>query len=205
MWIWWTVSCFFLLQTYLLNTYISNEEGEASERGDARRRSDTKNLHLLQFSSPFVAHPPTIYPRRQKRMRVPAAAGSLWRVASRAAAPPAASSSAASSASSAFVRRLNTHEAISQNLMREYGIPVPPGAIAKTPEEAEKVFSTNFNKGELRMSPNARGPSEWFTLSVLEEGRASCVCGFLQLYARRFGEQRGESSHQLADDVRHYY
>eukprot|EP00741_Cyanophora_paradoxa_P009895 tig00001718_g9585.t1 len=37
------------------------------------------------------------------------------------------------------VRRLNLHEHESQELMRDFGIKVPKGQVAKTPEEAEKA------------------------------------------------------------------
>ncbi len=38
-------------------------------------------------------------------------------------------------------RFLNVHEYISMGLMKEYGVPVPRGAVATTPEEAERVYS----------------------------------------------------------------
>jgi len=37
-------------------------------------------------------------------------------------------------------RLLNVHEHIAMGLLKEYGIPVPKGAVASTPEEAERIF-----------------------------------------------------------------
>lgn len=41
-------------------------------------------------------------------------------------------------------RFLNVHEYISMGLMRGFGVPVPAGAVAATPEEAERIYSTTL-------------------------------------------------------------
>lgn len=47
-------------------------------------------------------------------------------------------------------RFLNVHEYISMDLMRKYGVPVPKGAVASTPAEAEalaaKMLSSSGSK-----------------------------------------------------------
>ncbi len=72
--------------------------------------------------------------------------------------------------SSSVPRRfLNVHEYISMGLMKEYGIPVPGGAVASTPEEAEKIYGLN-SKGEYTWVP-------WHVEAItLIESRCSC-CG----------------------------
>lgn len=37
-------------------------------------------------------------------------------------------------------RFLNIHEYLSMDVMRKYGVPVPRGKVASTPEEAEKAY-----------------------------------------------------------------
>ncbi|KAL7485121.1 hypothetical protein ACHAW6_010722 [Cyclotella cf. meneghiniana] len=44
------------------------------------------------------------------------------------------------------VRYLNVHEYISMEIMNQHGIATPRGFVAKTPEEAEHIFSTMMNK-----------------------------------------------------------
>jgi succinyl-CoA synthetase beta subunit len=41
-------------------------------------------------------------------------------------------------------RFLNVHEYISMGLMRDYGVPVPRGAVASTPEEAERIAAESL-------------------------------------------------------------
>jgi succinyl-CoA synthetase beta subunit len=43
-------------------------------------------------------------------------------------------------------RFLNVHEYISMDLMKEYGVPVPKGAVASTPAEAESIAATMLGK-----------------------------------------------------------
>ena len=44
------------------------------------------------------------------------------------------------------VRFLNVHEYISMEIMNQHGITTPRGFIAKSPEEAEHIFTTMMNK-----------------------------------------------------------
>lgn len=48
---------------------------------------------------------------------------------------------------SATRRWLNVHEYRAMDLMRKYGIPVPRGAVASTPEEAEDVYRHKLGGG----------------------------------------------------------
>ena len=41
-------------------------------------------------------------------------------------------------------RFLNVHEYISMGLMKEFGVPVPRGAVASTPEEAERIAAASL-------------------------------------------------------------
>jgi hypothetical protein len=44
------------------------------------------------------------------------------------------------------------------DLMREYGVNVPRGAVASTPEEAEKIYTDTLNsagKGEYAIQPSS--------------------------------------------------
>jgi hypothetical protein len=44
------------------------------------------------------------------------------------------------------VRYLYVHEYISMEIMNQHGIATPRGFVAKTPEEAEHIFTTMMNK-----------------------------------------------------------
>lgn len=44
------------------------------------------------------------------------------------------------------IRNLNVHEYISMDIMKSHGIATPECYVANTPEEAEHLFDTYFNK-----------------------------------------------------------
>ena len=54
------------------------------------------------------------------------------------------SSSQATRARDGQKRFLNVHEYISMGLMKEFGVPVPRGAVASTPEEAERIAAESL-------------------------------------------------------------
>ena len=48
------------------------------------------------------------------------------------------------------VRFLNVHEYIGQDIFRQYGVPVPEGAVATTPAEAEELYTKMTSGAKAR-------------------------------------------------------
>ena len=62
-------------------------------------------------------------------------------------------------------RFLNVHEYVSMQLMEEYGVPVPRGAVATTPDEAEAAYtSTQCGGGIVLLRLRSCGVlTPWFS------------------------------------------
>jgi succinyl-CoA synthetase beta subunit len=56
------------------------------------------------------------------------------------------------------VRFLNVHEHVSMELMRKFDVPVPRGAVATSPEQAEHVYRTSLGGGGECTAPRAALP-----------------------------------------------
>lgn len=50
------------------------------------------------------------------------------------------------------LRNLHVHEYLSMEIMQEQGIATPEGYVARTPEEAENIFKSSFQKGTWEVS-----------------------------------------------------
>ena len=88
---------------------------------------------------------------QQQQQNNAVAATRRRRLPSTAAAPAAAPVAAVGA-----IRCLNVHEYISMEIMKNHGIPTPECFVAKTPEEAEHIFSRSLNRRKCNAIKNLR-------------------------------------------------
>ena len=86
---------------------------------------------------------------QQQQQNNAVAATRRRRLPSTAAAP-----AAAPVATVGAIRCLNVHEYISMEIMKNHGIPTPECFVAKTPEEAEHIFSRSLNRRKCNAIKN---------------------------------------------------